>query len=60
MTRAAPLRSVAGRSVGGCGRVVIDEEDRPAAESAVWVAWAATLPAEGPTGGVFYDGERLA
>jgi len=37
-----------------------DEEDRPAAESAVWIAWAATLPADGPTGGVFYDGERVA
>ncbi|MFF2119575.1 SDR family NAD(P)-dependent oxidoreductase [Kitasatospora sp. NPDC058184] len=38
----------------------VDEEDRPASESAVWVAWAATLPADGPTGGVFFDGERLA
>jgi NAD(P)-dependent dehydrogenase (short-subunit alcohol dehydrogenase family) len=38
----------------------VDEEDRPAAESAVWMAWAATLPADGPTGGVFYDGERVA
>jgi NAD(P)-dependent dehydrogenase (short-subunit alcohol dehydrogenase family) len=38
----------------------VDDEDRPASESAVWVAWAATLPADGPTGGVFLDGERLA
>ncbi|WP_049659112.1 SDR family NAD(P)-dependent oxidoreductase [Kitasatospora sp. MY 5-36] len=38
----------------------VDEEDRPVAESAVWVVWAATLPADGPTGGVFHDGERLA
>lgn len=37
-----------------------DDEDRPASESAVWVAWAATLPAGGPTGGVFFDGERVA
>lgn len=37
-----------------------DDEDRPAAESAAWVAWAATLPARGPTGGVFLDGQRLA
>jgi hypothetical protein len=27
---------------------------------AAWVVWAATLPAGGPTGGVFLDGERLA
>jgi hypothetical protein len=29
-------------------------------ESAKWVTWAATLPAGGPTGGVFLDGEQLA
>jgi NAD(P)-dependent dehydrogenase (short-subunit alcohol dehydrogenase family) len=38
----------------------VDDDDRPASESAVWVAWAATLPADGPTGGVFLDGKRLA
>jgi len=38
----------------------VDDEDRPASESARWVVWAATLPAGGPTGGVFLDGERLA
>lgn len=37
-----------------------DEDDRPASESAKWVVWAATLPADGPTGGVFLDGQRLA
>jgi NAD(P)-dependent dehydrogenase (short-subunit alcohol dehydrogenase family) len=37
-----------------------DDQDRPARESARWVAWAATLPAGGPTGGVFLDGVRLA
>ena len=37
-----------------------DDEDRPASESAVWVTWAATLPADGPTGGVFLDGKQLA
>lgn len=37
-----------------------DAEDRPAAESAQWVVWAATLPADGPTGGVFLDGQWLA
>lgn len=38
----------------------VDEEDRPASESAAWVVWAATLPADGPTGGVFSDGKRIA
>ncbi len=38
----------------------VDDEDRPASESAKWVVWAATLPAGGPTGGVFLDGERVA
>ncbi|MCL2582248.1 MAG: SDR family NAD(P)-dependent oxidoreductase [Streptosporangiales bacterium] len=37
-----------------------DDGDRPPAESAAWVAWAATLPVGGPTGGVFDDGERVA
>ncbi|MFI2608405.1 SDR family NAD(P)-dependent oxidoreductase [Kitasatospora sp. NPDC018619] len=37
-----------------------DEEDRPASESAVWIVRAATLPADGPSGGVFHDGERVA
>lgn len=38
----------------------VDEEDRPASERARWVTWAATLPADGPTGGVFLDGVRVA
>jgi NAD(P)-dependent dehydrogenase (short-subunit alcohol dehydrogenase family) len=38
----------------------VDDDDRPASESARWVAWAATLPADGPTGGVFLDGVRVA
>lgn len=38
----------------------VDDDDRPASESAVWVVWAATLQADGPTGGVFLDGERQA
>ena len=38
----------------------VDDDDRPASESAKWVAWAATLPADGPTGGVFLDGVRVA
>jgi NAD(P)-dependent dehydrogenase (short-subunit alcohol dehydrogenase family) len=38
----------------------VDDEDRPASESAAWILWAATLPADGPTGGVFHDGERVA
>lgn len=37
-----------------------DAGDRSPAECAEWVAWAATLPDGGPTGGVFLDGERLA
>lgn len=39
---------------------VVDDDDRPASERAKWVAWAATLPAGGPTGGVFLDGVRVA
>jgi NAD(P)-dependent dehydrogenase (short-subunit alcohol dehydrogenase family) len=38
----------------------VDDDDRPASESAMWVVWAATLPSGGPTGGVFLDGERIA
>jgi NAD(P)-dependent dehydrogenase (short-subunit alcohol dehydrogenase family) len=38
----------------------VDDDDRPASESARWVVWAATLPADGPTGGVFLDGVRVA
>jgi len=38
----------------------VDDDDRPASESARWVAWAATLPVDGPTGGVFLDGARVA
>lgn len=33
---------------------------RPVAEGAASVVWAATLPADGPTGGFFRDGEPLA
>lgn len=33
-----------------------DEKDRPAADSARGIVWAATLPADGPTGGLFRDG----
>jgi NAD(P)-dependent dehydrogenase (short-subunit alcohol dehydrogenase family) len=36
-----------------------DENDRPAAESARGVVWAATLGADGPTGGLFRDGQPL-
>jgi NAD(P)-dependent dehydrogenase (short-subunit alcohol dehydrogenase family) len=37
-----------------------DEDNaRPAAESARGIVWAATLPADGPTGGVFRDGQLL-
>lgn len=32
---------------------------RPAAESAEGVVWAALLPADGPTGGLFRDGQPL-
>ena len=32
---------------------------RPVAEGAAGVVWAATLPDDGPTGGVFRDGKRL-
>jgi NAD(P)-dependent dehydrogenase (short-subunit alcohol dehydrogenase family) len=33
---------------------------RPVAESAAGVVWAATLPADGPTGGFFRDAQSLA
>lgn len=36
-----------------------DDTDRPAAESARGVVWAATLGADGPTGGLFRDGQPL-
>jgi NAD(P)-dependent dehydrogenase (short-subunit alcohol dehydrogenase family) len=36
-----------------------DDNDRPAAESAHGVVWAATLGADGPTGGLFRDGQLL-
>jgi NAD(P)-dependent dehydrogenase (short-subunit alcohol dehydrogenase family) len=36
-----------------------DGNDRPAAESARGIVWAATLPADGPTGGFFRDGQPL-
>jgi NAD(P)-dependent dehydrogenase (short-subunit alcohol dehydrogenase family) len=36
-----------------------DSNDRSAAESARGIVWAATLPADGPTGGFFRDGRPL-
>jgi NAD(P)-dependent dehydrogenase (short-subunit alcohol dehydrogenase family) len=36
-----------------------DDSDRPAAESAHGVVWAATLGADGPTGGLIRDGQPL-
>jgi hypothetical protein len=36
-----------------------DDNDRPAAESASGIVWAATLGAGGPTGGLFLDGKPL-
>ncbi|WP_329048776.1 SDR family NAD(P)-dependent oxidoreductase [Amycolatopsis sp. NBC_01488] len=33
-----------------------DADDRSPAEAALGVVWAATLPADGPTGGLFLDG----
>lgn len=36
-----------------------DADDRSATESARGIVWAATLGADGPTGGVFYDGQPL-
>lgn len=37
-----------------------DTDDRPPAEAAKGIVWAATLNADGPTGGVFYDGKPMA
>ncbi|AXC09932.1 putative short chain oxidoreductase [Acidisarcina polymorpha] len=37
-----------------------DENDRSPAEAAKGVVWAATLTSDGPTGGLFYDGEPVA
>jgi NAD(P)-dependent dehydrogenase (short-subunit alcohol dehydrogenase family) len=37
-----------------------DENDRSPAEAAKGVVWAATLDADGPTGGFFLDGEHVA
>ena len=37
-----------------------DKDDRSPAEAAKGVVWAATLGSEGPTGGLFYDGEPVA
>lgn len=36
-----------------------DNDGRPTAESARWVAWAAMLPAGGPTGQLFEDGKPV-
>ena len=36
-----------------------DDDDRPAAESALGVVWAATLDEHGPTGGFFRDGQPV-
>ncbi len=36
-----------------------DGDDRPAAEAAKGVVWAATLGADGPSGGFFRDGEPM-
>ncbi|MFF5176279.1 SDR family NAD(P)-dependent oxidoreductase [Micromonospora sp. NPDC000089] len=33
---------------------------RPVSEGAAGIVWAATLPADGPTGGFFRDGRRIA
>ena len=33
---------------------------RPVSEGASGIVWAATLPADGPTGGLFRDGQRIA
>lgn len=37
-----------------------DEDDRSPAEAAKGVVWAATLESDGPTGGLFFDGEPVA
>lgn len=36
-----------------------DADDRPPAEAAKGIVWAATLGADGPTGGVFHDGQPM-
>lgn len=36
-----------------------DADDRSPAEAALGIVWAATLPADGPTGGYFLDGEPV-
>ncbi|WP_424191198.1 SDR family NAD(P)-dependent oxidoreductase [Ampullimonas aquatilis] len=36
-----------------------DADDRPPAEAAKGIVWAATLGADGPTGGVFHDGKPV-
>jgi NAD(P)-dependent dehydrogenase (short-subunit alcohol dehydrogenase family) len=38
----------------------VDDDDRQASESARWVVRAATLPVDGPSGGVFLNGVRVA
>jgi NAD(P)-dependent dehydrogenase (short-subunit alcohol dehydrogenase family) len=37
-----------------------DADDRPAAESARGIVWAATLDLDGPTGGLFYDRKAIS
>jgi NAD(P)-dependent dehydrogenase (short-subunit alcohol dehydrogenase family) len=37
-----------------------DDDSRSAAESARGIVWAATLDADGPTGGLFHDGQPMA
>jgi NAD(P)-dependent dehydrogenase (short-subunit alcohol dehydrogenase family) len=45
----------------GCsGRVATDMGGRPVGRGAVGVAWAATVLDDGPTGGSFRDGARVA
>ena len=34
-------------------------DGRPTTESAYWVAWAATFPADGPTGRLLHDGQPV-
>lgn len=36
-----------------------DDDDRPPAEAAKGVVWAATLDSDGPSGGLFFDGEPV-
>ncbi len=37
-----------------------DDQDRPPAEAAKGVVWAATLGHDGPTGGLFFDGKSVS